>query len=188
MLKITKKIPLKFYLACSGGVDSMSLLNLFIKGRQDFEVIHFDHGTKYGQLARKLVEETCAENEISCMTYKYPQKEASELLWSQWRNEIMQGVYFPVITAHHLNDSVESFLMRGSPISYQKGNIIRPLIRCTKKQILQYACHNKLVWLDDPSNMNSSHRRNKIRNELIPLMRECGINPINLIKGICDEN
>lgn len=188
MLVLTSKLPKKFYLACSGGVDSMVLMNLFVKGKKDFKVIHFDHNTEYGQKARKFVEEICRQYEIRLVTYKYPRKKSSELLWSQWRNSIMQVVNAPVLTAHHLNDSLESFLMRGSPISYKKGNILRPLINCPKKAILQYAQHNKLVWLDDPSNMDSSYRRNKIRNELIPLMIECGINPLNLVKGICDEN
>lgn len=188
MITLSGNIPKKFYLACSGGVDSMTLMSLFTKGKKDFEVIHFDHNTEYGRSARKLVEKVCGQHKIPVITYKYPLKKSSELLWSQWRNDIMQTLDYPVITAHHLNDSIESFFMRGSPISYQKGNILRPLIKCTKRKILQYAHHNNLIWLDDPSNEDSSYRRNKIRNELIPLMRECGINPLNLVKGICDEN
>ena len=183
MIQLAVKIPKKFYLALSGGVDSMVLYHFFLTGRKDFKVIHFDHNTKYGRSARNLVEQLCVRHAVPFTTYNYPQKIGSEVEWSKWRNEIMQSADLPVITAHHLNDSVESYLMRGTPITLVNGNIIRPLILCDKSSILHYANNHNLIWLDDPSNEDSSYRRNKIRNELIPLMRECGINPVNLLKG-----
>ena len=183
MINISTKIPTKFYLALSGGVDSIVLYHFFLNGKKNFEVIHFDHNTEYGKSARNLVEQLCIRNRVVFTTYSYPQKNGSEAEWSAWRNEIMQSASLPVITAHHLNDSIESYLMRGSPISPVNGNIIRPLVNCDKSSILDYANSHNLIWLDDPSNKDSSYRRNKIRNELIPLMRDCGINPVNLLKG-----
>lgn len=180
-MKVVSIPKSKFYLAYSGGVDSSTLFHFFRNGHKNFEVIHFDHGTDYGKKARNLVEQNCLRAGIKYITLEYT-GEPSEVNWSIWRNNIMQNMDYPVLTGHHLNDSIESYLMRLSPISPINGNVIRPLITATKEEIVKYAESNNLIWLDDPSNKDSSYKRNKIRNELIPLMKECGIDPLNLMR------
>ena len=86
-----------------------------------------------------------------------------------------------ILTAHHLNDSLESFLInisRGSGldgltgIPELNGKIKRPLIEFEKKDILEYAVNNNLRWREDSSNKSNSYLRNKIRNEIIPQFDE----------------
>ena len=78
-----------------------------------------------------------------------------------------------------MNDSMESFfinLSRGSGIDgligipENNGKILRPLINFSKIEILEYAKKNKINWRDDSSNQSNIYLRNKIRNELLPLL------------------
>ena len=81
-----------------------------------------------------------------------------------------------ILTAHHLNDSLEGFLInisRGSGldgligIPELNGKIKRPLIEFQKKDILEFATNKKLTWREDSSNKSNSYLRNKIRNKII---------------------
>jgi len=166
----------------------MSLLNFARCGKKKVKVIHFDHGTPYGKRARNLVEVCCLRAGIVFKTYTYNGSEHTEYAWAEWRNNIMQTQGTLVLTAHHEDDSLESYLMRGSQIALINGNILRPFINAKKSEIVEYAQRHRLIWLDDPTNLTSSNRRSKIRNELIPLMRACGINPYNLTKGSSHES
>ena len=78
-----------------------------------------------------------------------------------------------------MNDSMESFfinLSRGSGIDgligipENNGKILRPFINFEKKEILEYAKKNKIKWREDSSNQSNIYLRNKIRNELVPLL------------------
>ena len=90
-----------------------------------------------------------------------------------------------VFTAHTANDQAETVLMRilrGSGVqglagikpkrSLVKGvGLGRPLLFCSKAQILSYLSANNLVWREDPSNQQVRFLRNKIRLDLIPLLK-----------------
>lgn len=172
------------HVAVSGGVDSMALFDLTSR-KKNFEVriLHFDHKTPYAKRARKLVENLAQTTNTQIEIFEYEGSEQTEFAWSNWRNKIMLSFKTEVQTAHHIDDSTESYLMRHRLIAEQKQNIKRPFIaqKWSKKKILEYANRKKLYWLDDPTNDSSSLRRNKIRNELIPLLRECGINPHRIV-------
>lgn len=180
MIKV-KKIPKNCILACSGGVDSMSLFHYLINGRKQFSVYHFDHGTPFASSAKALVKDTCENNKILFECFSFDEELATEHTWRNWRNRIMQQADRPVITAHHLEDSIESWLMRTRPMSYNIGNIYRPFIDASKKSIIDYALRNGINFMEDPSNSDTSFKRNKVRHELLPLMRQIGINPLNLM-------
>ena len=108
---------------------------------------------------------------------------ARDLRYS-WFDELrIKYNYDYIMTAHHKNDSIETFLLkliRGSGIFGLTGisnsqHIVRPLIDFEKEQLLNYAKKNKIKFRDDLSNNDSKYVRNKIRNEIIPIMKE--INP-----------
>jgi tRNA(Ile)-lysidine synthetase-like protein len=180
MIKV-KKIPNNCILACSGGVDSMSLFHYLINGRKQFSVYHFDHGTPFSFSAKTFLKEMCEKHNILLECFSFYGENANEYTWRTWRNEIMRAADKPVITAHHLEDSIESWLMRTRPMSYNIGNIYRPFIDASKKSILDYASRNGISFIEDPSNTDISFKRNKVRHVLLPLMREIGINPLNLM-------
>ena len=91
-----------------------------------------------------------------------------------------------VATAHTLNDSAETFLInliRGTGLTGLSGippirnliknvQIIRPLLKFKKEELIEYANIRKLVWNEDESNSLLYYTRNKIRHTLIPLIEE----------------
>ncbi len=85
-----------------------------------------------------------------------------------------------VVTAHHLDDNIETMLMnffKGTGIAGlrgmlpKQGKIIRPLLFAKKETINQFAEENKLSWVEDSSNQSDKYARNYFRNQLIPLIK-----------------
>jgi tRNA(Ile)-lysidine synthase len=103
----------------------------------------------------------------------------------KWFNELMSdNKYDYLLTAHHADDNVETILLNltrttglrgfiGIPES--KNKILRPLISFGKDEILSYAKNNRLDWSEDSSNLSEIYFRNKIRRNVIPILKE--INP-----------
>lgn len=85
-----------------------------------------------------------------------------------------------IVTAHHLDDSLETFLInlsRGTGLEGLLGiqdnqNIIRPLIDFSRRQIEAYAKENNIRWREDLSNVSDKYLRNKIRHHIVPLLKE----------------
>lgn len=91
-----------------------------------------------------------------------------------------------VITAHTADDSAETFLinlLRGSGLTGLSGipskrrlikdvSIVRPLISCKKKDLLEYAKMRSLEWREDSTNQQINFLRNRIRHELLPLLEK----------------
>lgn len=169
-----------YTLCLSGGVDSVSLAHFLQSGRKSFDIIHFDHKTKMASCYRNLVECYCSRYGIKYEVYEYNSAlEGHEKLWANWRSSVLSNVRKSseqhVLTAHTMDDLIESNLM-GRKLLYNKGNIYRPFIEVSKEEIIKYATAHNLIWLEDPTNHDPNFcRRNKIRNELIPLLKECGV-------------
>lgn len=177
----------KFLLAISGGVDSMVLLNL-CKGLP-IEVAHINYKLrgKDSDLDQKLVEKICRENEIPFHLYQVSEKDKKpENSIQDWARILRynffkkirkeQGLDFTV-TAHHLNDNLETFIINLSKASGIKGlsgipanenKILRPLLSFTKDEIYAFANENNIEFREDLSNQKSDYLRNKIRNEVVP--------------------
>jgi len=212
-LKQLKKIQVdkksKILLALSGGVDSMVLMDLLHNTHYDFSVAHcnFCLRDKESDEDQKFIELISRSNNIECFVKKFNTKEyakknkistqmaARDLRYS-WFYQLSKEYNFDFIaTAHHINDSVETFLInliRGTGISGLHGikdvdnNIIRPLLTCSKENILQYAQQNNLKYREDSSNKEDKYLRNKIRNKIIPIMKEINPSIISSIgKTIC---
>lgn len=103
----------------------------------------------------------------------------------EWFNELASKYNAQCIAvAHHADDSIETMLMnliRGTGIkglkgiSAKNGNIIRPLLCCTRKEIEKYIYAKKLSFVTDSSNATLNYTRNKYRNQVLPLLEQ--INP-----------
>jgi len=61
MIKITVPLPKQVTIACSGGVDSMAIVD-FLSRKHDVTIAHFNHGTQHGQKAMKFVAQYCTDN------------------------------------------------------------------------------------------------------------------------------
>jgi len=188
----------KFIVAVSGGVDSIVLLHLCRNLKLNFVVAHcnFKLRGKESDDDELFVKNLAAKYKISFYSNSFNTKELSnssnksvqmiarDLRYS-WFNKLSEelGIDY-IITAHHIDDSIETFLInlsRGAGINGFLGipevnnKINRPLLAFTKDQLKSYALENKILFREDSSNKKKDYLRNQIRLEVIPKLKK--INP-----------
>lgn len=192
-------------LAVSGGVDSMVLLDLFIRSNYNFAIAHCNFHLRGEESLRDeyFVRKFAQTNNIQIFvqdfdTYSYMEKEKKSLEMSardlryDWFNKIIKENSFThLATAHHSDDSAETFvinLLRGTGIAGlhgilpKSGNIIRPLLFASRRNIKDYADKHNIQFVEDSTNKDNKFTRNKIRNEVIPILREISPNFDVIIK------
>ena len=182
-----------FLLAVSGGADSMVLSSLFKMSNLKFEIAHINYHFRGedSNLDQKIVEDFCTTNQIKFHLKDVSEEEKSKMTSLQnWARKIRYDYFFRIleeenldyiVTAHHLNDELETFfinLSRGSGIKGLSGiptnenSILRPLLKFTKAEIYAFAEENKIDFREDKSNQKDDYLRNKIRNHLTPKLLE----------------
>jgi tRNA(Ile)-lysidine synthase len=185
-------------LAVSGGIDSVVMVDLFHKAGLKFAIAHcnFQLRNTESNEDEQFVKALAHKYNVAFHVIKFKTEEiakknkasiqvtARELRY-QWFEKIRtEHKYATIVTAHHLNDSIETFLInftRGTGISGlhgilpKQGNIIRPLLFATKQEIENYAKKHKLSFREDSSNASDKYTRNKIRHHIVPILKE--INP-----------
>ena len=180
----------KFLLAHSGGVDSSVLFDLFLKLDLQFGLVHcnFNLRGNESEYDYNFVKEVANSykktffykkfNTIkySTLNKKSIQLSARELRYNFFLEILEKENYKYIVTAHHLNDQLETFLINSSRGSGLKGvigipsnnnNLLRPLLIFSKDQILAYAKKYKIKWREDSSNKENKYLRNFIRNKII---------------------
>ncbi|PHX62057.1 MAG: tRNA lysidine(34) synthetase TilS [Flavobacteriales bacterium] len=185
----------KLLVATSGGMDSMVLVHLFQKLNFNFALAHcnFQLRNSESDADEKFVNSYAELHKIPCFTSKFDTKNYSEVhklstqvaarnLRYNWFNEILEQENFDyVITAHHADDVAETFMINLSRVTglegltgipSQNGNIIRPMLPFSRKEIENYASENSLQWREDSSNASDKYIRNKIRHHIIPVFKE----------------
>ncbi|MHA2280024.1 MAG: tRNA lysidine(34) synthetase TilS [Promethearchaeota archaeon] len=204
MFKLTHPLPAKYWVAVSGGVDSMSALHWLTKPSRGglLGIIHIDHGTEHAKDARWLVEGLLRDKQgINCLTFeiegKPPQGESKEAWWRDRRYDIFQNQvpgYEEIILAHHFDDCLEEYIMntmvRGYPdtIGYSHGRCIRPFRLWKKKDIISYAVRNKVFFVADPSNDDTSFKRNHIRHNIVPEILKLNPGVYNIVERCIEES
>jgi len=184
LIKILGPIPRKVTVACSGGPDSMAVLDFLRAGRKDVDVIHFHHGTEQASAARNLVTRYCKDHKIPVTIHyikgKPPPGASLEAWWREKRYEIINKIEGTVVTGHNLNDVAEWWIftsLRGNPKLMPRAckNTIKPFI-LTEKKSMESWCKNKSVpFIIDPSNGQFRFSRNRIRHRILPEALE--VNP-----------
>lgn len=185
----------KVLLAVSGGVDSVVMCHLFKKAKYNFALAHcnFQLRDEEANADEAFVKELAKELEVPVFVtrfetqkyakeHKFTIQEAARELRYQWFEEIRETNEFEwIATAHQRDDSVETFmlnLVRGTGIAglhgilEKKGRVVRPLLFATKDQIVEHSEKNKIVYREDSSNKSNKYSRNKVRNKVLPLLRE----------------
>ena len=180
-----------FLIALSGGVDSMVLADLFIKNNLNFSVAHcnFKLRSTESDIDEDFIIKWSAKNGIKsyitrfttadyCRKNKIGIQEGARNLRYEWFNKLKDLYSFDyVVTAHHLDDQIETYLinsMRGSGLTGLIGipaktnNLFRPLLEILKDEILIYSKLNKIDFREDSSNSKNDYYRNMIRNVIIP--------------------
>ena len=191
-----------YLLAISGGVDSMVLLDLFRQTSVQFHVAHCNFQLRGDDSIgdEELVRNYCAKNLIPFHSTRFNVQEfkdsgnystemACRILRYNWFDEIMKVNHLDyLVTAHHLNDNLETFLInlsRGTGIKGLVGmkistdSIFRPLIEIDKDSILDYAEMHNIVWREDYTNATDDYTRNKIRHHITPVLKEIHPNFLN---------
>ncbi|MEF9477094.1 tRNA lysidine(34) synthetase TilS [Chryseobacterium sp. 1B4] len=189
-----------YLLAVSGGADSMVLTSLFRDFEQEiqdskfqFQVAHINYKLRGNDsdLDQKTVQDFCEKNHIKFHLYEVSEKdqkpENSIQLWARelryrFFKEIQEKEKLEfLVTAHHLNDQLETFIINLSKAAGINGlsgipshdnNILRPLLNFSKKEIYQFAELNCIEFREDLSNKKNDYLRNKIRNEIVPKLME----------------
>lgn len=177
MIKIQGKLPRKFFLACSGGIDSMAALH-FLKNNHDITVLHFNHGTAHGQKAEPWLIKYCRQNDIPFIMDRVretiPPGPSKEEWWREKRYRFFDSYPgYPVVTCHHLDDCVETWIWSslhgtGKIIPYRRKHIIRPFRLTRKRDFELWARMKNVPFLEDDSNTDLCYTRNYIRHEMMP--------------------
>lgn len=188
----------KLLLGVSGGKDSMALADLLLKAGYNFSVAHcnFCLRKEEADLEEAFVVSYFQEKNIPVFSIRFNTQEhadankqsiqmAARELRYNWFKELKTEHQFDyIVTAHHLNDNIETFfinVLRGAGINGLKGipekteTIVRPLLFASSEQIKEYITRNNLKYKEDSSNSEVKYLRNKLRHELVPLLKE--INP-----------
>ena len=184
-----------FFIAVSGGIDSMVLVHLCAQLQLNFEVLHCNFQLRGAESDADLqfVASYCQQQAITIHTQAFDtaalaaqNKESIQVtarnLRYQWFYEKMAATNCKyLLTAHHLDDSLETVLInfsRGTGlegltgIPAQNGNVIRPLLPFSRKEIEHFAEKNQIQWREDASNASDKYLRNKIRHSIVPIFKE----------------
>lgn len=182
---------------CSGGPDSMCLLDILLKYRKKYAISlvcaavnHKLRPESDDEVA--YIEEYCKKNDIifeGMVIDNYGDdnfhNEARNIRYSFFENLVNKYGAKYLMTAHHGDDLIETVLMRivrGSTVSGYSGfdmvvekdgyYIVRPLVYVTKDEILAYDKKNKVKYFIDKSNFSSKYTRNRYRKEVLPFLKE----------------
>jgi tRNA(Ile)-lysidine synthetase-like protein len=173
-------------LAVSGGLDSMVLLTVAAsqlpsRARKNVMVATFDHGTgKAAGRAAALVARQAFLSGFVCVTGRASTIGTREEEWRRGRWQFLEQVASKceanVVTAHNLDDQVETVFMRilrdagprGLAGLYAESEIVRPFLNISRATLASYARRNNVPFVQDPSNCDRKHLRNRIRLDILP--------------------
>jgi len=179
----------RLLLAVSGGVDSMVLWQLLKGGGYFFEVAHVNFNLRGGESKKdeQFVKARAQKDKVRCHLNSFETEVfardnqlsvqmAARRLRYDWFEKILETHNFRyLLTAHHLDDAFETFLInvnRGSGIKGltgigQRENLRRPLINFNKNEIREFAEKERVSFREDASNDDVKYERNWFRHEII---------------------
>ncbi|MEX1193139.1 MAG: tRNA lysidine(34) synthetase TilS [Brumimicrobium sp.] len=183
----------EYWVACSGGVDSMVATRLLFELGKKVGVLHcnFQLRGKDSENDEKFVTELSESLNIPILKQQFDVatylKEnggntqlAARKLRYNWFEEIKNKTNAIIVLGHHQDDQIETFLLqlqRGGRVdglasmAVFQNNYFRPLLNYRKDEIYALALNNKWKWREDTSNQEDKYKRNLYRNKLIPLLK-----------------
>ena len=195
LLNITGLKP-SLVVAYSGGVDSTALAHLLTRARRKFaslRLVHVDHGLQAAsadwadhcarQARRWRVPICCLRAKVASRRGESLEAAARDARYALFEQEMKPGEI--LVTAHHLDDQVETFflqLFRGAGVAglaampaFRKlaaGSIARPMLDISRADLVTYAVAHRLEWIEDPTNQLTRYGRNYLRHEILPTLRK----------------
>jgi len=177
MIQYLERIPNECTVAFSGGVDSVAVADFLVKGRKKVTLAYFDHGTEHSKNALTFVQKFAEVRALTLITSKITREklpdESPEEFWRNERYRFLHSLSGEVITAHHLDDAVETWLfncLNGNPrvLPVRNRNVVRPFLITPKEELLSWCARKNLSWIEDESNIDLRYTRNQIRHRVIP--------------------
>ncbi len=183
----------------SGGADSCALLHALVSLKEEYSLniiaAHVNHGIRGAEAYRDeaFTVEFCKKLGVPCRVFHcdVPNEAAKAGMGlEEYGRKIRYGFFESIdknaliATAHNLNDCCETLIFnitRGTTVHGLKsipavrGNIIRPLINCTREEIEKYCSENNIRFITDSTNSEDCYARNRIRLNVIPELKK--INP-----------
>lgn len=183
--------------ALSGGADSMALTEALIEGGYSVVAVHCNYHLRGEESDRDAahVEEYCKKKGIRLIKTDFDVDcrksltgESTEMACRELRYQLFEQVKnetgaSAIAVGHHREDNIETFfinLLRGSGLTGLAGmksfdkerKILRPMLRITRSEIEDYLNEKGIKWVNDSTNAISDVKRNRLRNEILPLMRD----------------
>ncbi|NLN25452.1 MAG: tRNA lysidine(34) synthetase TilS [Bacteroidetes bacterium] len=185
----------KIVIACSGGLDSMVLADLLIKLHYGVALAHCNFSlrgsesdgdevfvNKYGEDKQLKVHTKRFDTHAYAETHKISIQLAARELRYRWFEKLLNDFQYDyLLTAHHLDDDIETFMinlsrgtgLRGlTGIPMQNQKILRPLLDFSRAEIHEYAVKNNVIWREDSTNKNTDYMRNNLRHTVIPALKK----------------
>ena len=190
--------PIRIGVGVSGGPDSVALLSALLaqpkSSRLYLSVLHVNHGLRpEAEREQRHVERLCRRWQLPCVVKKLDSSPPHGLeAWARAERYRFFGVAMEreeldyLALAHTRDDQAETVLFRllrgsarrglsGMPPSRTIGTrgdkrLIRPLLDCTRQEVLAYLAERRLSSVTDPTNADLSYARNRIRHRLLPLL------------------
>lgn len=200
----------------SGGADSCALLWILCRLKNDYDLkitaVHVNHCIRGDEALRdeKFVESFCKKLQVKLEIHRpdVPSCAKEFGMGVEECGRMLRYAIFGAVnsnalvaTAHSLSDCCETLLFnitRGTSVKGLasippvRGNIIRPLIECTRAEIEEFCAANSIEYVTDSTNKHDEYTRNRIRLNVIPELKK--INPsfetavLRLIENVRDDN
>lgn len=184
----------KILVACSGGIDSMVLSHYLHHKNVDMSLAHVNFKLRANESDEDVIFVTHFAQQYNIPLFLHAfdtaeraQKEGrsiqetARLLRYQWFEDLVAQEGFDlVVTAHHLDDQMETFLFHAFRGTGMKGitgipalriPFFRPLLQTTKEEIIKYAQFWQIGWREDKSNAKTDYTRNAIRHMVLPKLK-----------------
>lgn len=198
----------KVLAAVSGGPDSMAMLHVLarLSGKLGFTLSA--HGVDHGLRADAGLELDIAE--ALCRTLDVPfertcvtltrggnlQARAREARFKALREAAASQRASVIATAHHADDRAETVLLRllqgSGPVGLaclpaRTGDLVRPLIRARRRDVLAHLQRHNVAFSTDPSNVDTRFQRARIRTEVLPLLEGLSPSIVAHLNGLADD-
>lgn len=186
--------------AVSGGRDSVMLLDILVALGYQVGVAHCNFQLRGAESDEDeaFVRKLATQYQVPFFTTRFEttkyatekgvsiQISARELRYAWFEKIMTEASYDFLVTAHHLNDNVETILHRwvrgtgimglqGIPQERKARKIVRPLLGIAQAEIAQYVQEKGMAWREDSSNAQDKYTRNLIRHQVVPVLQT--INP-----------
>ena len=197
--------------AFSGGADSGALLFCMLRLAQQLHIqvqaVHINHRLRQQESEQEeaYVRQICKQNDVPLTVFyardwEEPIPETGQEMWARERRyrffEQIQSDTNKVATAHTATDQAETLLFRlargtgvkgAAAIAPVRSGYIRPLLWAERDEIEEYCRQIGYRYVVDSSNLSLKYTRNKIRHQILPLLREINPKAVEQMAAYCEE-